>query len=189
MPRIKKNTLIKGASGNYQKEFVYKQRGGKTFIAGMPTVDKKRVKTVNSVKVTQRFLSARAYAEAAMADPVRKAFYAKKVQDGQTAFNVAFKDFQKKPSIFEIDTENYVGTIGSEVAVTAMDDCKVTDVAVRIVSPAGVLIEEGLAVFNAFNNARWIYTATQNNPALPGCKITATAKDLPGNKGSLDKTL
>src|SRR5688500_9777236 len=107
MPRLKKNTLLKGASGNFQGEFVYKQRGGKTFIAGMPTVNKDRVKTVSQVRVTQRFLSARAYAEAAMANPELKAFYTSKISGGNTAFNVAFKDFQRKPTVFEIDTDRY----------------------------------------------------------------------------------
>jgi hypothetical protein len=189
MPVIKKNTLIKGASGDFQGEYVYKQIGGKTHIAGMPTVNKKRVRTDKEIKVTLRFLSARAYAEAAMADPVLKAFYAKKVSGGIRAFNVAFRDFQKKPSVYEIDAVNYNGTPGSQIAMIAFDDCKVTGVSVRIFSAAGVLIEEGDCIFNAFNNARWIYTAIQNNPALPGCKIIATAKDLAANEGSLEKVL
>ena len=189
MPVIKENIMVQGASGHFKKQVVYKQRGGKTYIAGMPTVDKKRERTLTEVKVTQRFVSATAYAEAAMLDPVLKALYTKKVKPGQTARNVAFKDFQKKPSVLEIDTENYLGTVGSEIAVTATDDCQVAGVTVRIFSAAGDLIEEGNATFNVHNNARWIYVATQNTPALPGCKITATAKDLPGNKGTLDKVL
>jgi hypothetical protein len=186
MPRIKKNTLIKGASGAYQDEFVYKQRGGKTHIAGMPTKDKNREPTALQEAVIDRFSSASAYAVAAVADPELKKFYQSKVSDGNTAFNVAFRDFQRKPKVKEIFTDDYTGVIGSEIGVNAKDDCKVTDVTVRIVSAAGVLIEEGNAILR---KGRWYYATTQNNPVLAGTKITATAKDLPENRASLDKTL
>jgi hypothetical protein len=189
MPVIKNNSLIKGASGAYQGEFVYKQRGGKTFIAGMPTVKKKKAGNKNREKVMRKFGSASDYAVAAMEVPELKAFYATKVSGGNTAYNIAFRDFYRKPKVVEIDTINYNGTPGSQIAVSAVDDCKVTGVVVQIISADGVLIESGDAIFVAMNNARWIYSATEDNPELVGCRITAVAKDLPENEGSLEKIL
>jgi hypothetical protein len=189
MPIIKNNTLIKGASGKWKKEYVYKQRGDQTFLAAMPEIDKNRIPTVKQEEVKDRFTSARYYAEAAMADPELKKFYASKVSNSNTPFNVAFKDFQRPPQVTSLETDKYTGVPGSVVLVKAKDDCKVTGVTVRIVSAAGILIEEGEAVFNTLRNGKWVYAATQNNPALAGCKVTAIAKDIPNNEGLKEVTL
>jgi hypothetical protein len=190
MPRIKKNTLIKGASGNWQGELVYKQRGGQTFIAGMPTVDPNREATERQEEVMDTFASASAYAAEAILDPQLKAYYESKISESNTAFNVAFRDFAKLPKISEIKTDLYTGIAGSEIAVTAKKiGTKVTGVTVRIFSAAGALLEEGPAVVDNRRRRRWYYATTQANPALPGSKITAIATDLPGNEVTLEKTL
>lgn len=183
MPRIKRNTLIKGASGNYRGEYVYKVRGDETFIAAMPERDPNREKTENEKAFRRKSNAARAYARAAIADPLIKAFYEKKVSKTNSAFNVAFRDFQTYPTVDEIVTATYTGALGSKISVFADDDCEVTGVVVSIVSAAGVLIEEGPAVFDAFEGGAWIYTTTQNNPVLAGSKIKATAKDRPSHEG------
>ncbi len=189
MPRIKKNSLVKGASGNYRREFVYKNRGDKTFFGGMPELDPKRARTPKEKAFRQKSISATAYARAVVADPLLKAFYQKKVKNGNTAYNVAFADFQKKPYVEVINTGQYTGAPGSTIAVEAFDDCEVTEVKVSITSAAGVLIEEGQAVVNMFEGGKWIYTTTQNNAALPGTKIKATCKDRPKSEGFLEVTL
>jgi hypothetical protein len=51
------------------------------------------------------------------------------------------------------------------------------------------LIEEGAAVLNNRKLRRWYYTTTQNNPVLPGTKITAVATDLPGNETKMEVIL
>ena len=183
MPKIKRNSLVKGASGNYRREFVYKNRGDKTFFGGMPNVDPKRPRTPKEKAFRQNSISAIAYAKACIADPLRKAFYQKKVKNGNTAYNVAFADFQKKPYVEEIDMGEYTGAPGSKVLILAFDDCEVTEVKVSITSAAGVLIEEGLGVVDNDLGGKWVYTATQNNPALPGTKIRATCKDRPKHEG------
>lgn len=192
MPRIKRNTLIKGASGNYRGEYVYKVRQDETFIASMPELDPKRPRTDKEIAFRENGISAVAYATGAMANPELKKFYTEKAKSKDTrgtAFNVAFRDFQKKPYVREIDTKKYTGIPASEILVAAYDDCKVTGVTVRIFSAAGVLIEEGPAVFKSTEGSRWVYATTQNNPVLAGSKITAICKDLPGGEGFLDKLL
>src|SRR5689334_18670965 len=112
MPRIKKNILVKGASGNFRGEIVYKNRGDKTFFGAMPELDPKRVRTPKEKAFRQKSISATAYAQAVVADPVLKAFYQKKVKNGNTAYNVAFRDFQKLPYVEKIDTGKYTGAPG-----------------------------------------------------------------------------
>jgi hypothetical protein len=190
MPRIKKNIMIKGASGNFQGEVVYKQRGGTTFIAGMPTVDPNRELTEKQEEVIDRFASASAYAAEAILDPVLKKYYESKISESNSAFNMAFKDFAKLPTVSKIVTAKYTGVPGSEIAVAAKKKgTKVTEVKVSIFSPAGALIEEGAAVLNNRKLRRWYYTTTQNNPVLPGTKITAVATDLPGNETKMEVIL
>jgi len=190
MPRIKRNTLIKGVSGNYRREFVYKVRGDQTYIAGMPEIDKKKPKTERQKKFRQKGVSARAYAKAAMADLELKKFYNSRATKLISAFNVAYQDFQKKPYVDEIQVKDYTGVAGSLVMVGAYDDIgKITGVTVQITSAAGVLIEEGPAIINDFLGGLWVYTSTQNNPVLAGTKIKATCKDLPKNEAFLEVTL
>lgn len=191
MPRIKRNTLIKGASGDYRREYVYKVRGDGTFIAAMPERDPKREKTENEKLFRRKSTAARAYAQAAIADPVLKAFYTKRTSKANknSAFNVAFRDFQNYPTVDLIETDKYTGAIGSRIGVFADDDCEVTGVAVSIFSAAGALIEEGPAVYVPLEGGAWIYTATQNNPVLAGSKIKATAKDRPTHEGFKEVTL
>jgi hypothetical protein len=190
MPRIKKNSLIKGASGKFRDDMVYIQKGGNTYFGDVPTIDPNRVPTDKQEEVMDRFTSASAYASEALLDQELKKFYQSKVEGPNSAFNVAFSDFQRKPRINEIFVGLYTGAVGSEIAVSAKKRrSKVSDVKVRIFSPAGVLIEEGKAVLNRTRLDRWYYVATQNNPVLPGTKITVIATDLPGNEVSLDKIL
>ena len=184
------NNLVRGARGKFRKEFVFKKKGEDTHLTGMPLRDKNRKPKDSEMVVREKFISARYYAEAAMADPVLKAFYTSKVSPNNTAFNVAFRDFQTQPSIRVIEAFDYTGAVGSEIAVAAYaEGSKVTDVTVRIFSATGVLIEEGQAVFVGMRGAKYYYSATQNNPALPGCKITAIVKSLPGNTGTKDLIL
>jgi hypothetical protein len=189
MPRVKKNTLIKGLSGNFQKEFVYKVRGDGTFVAGMPVIDKTRVRTPTQIRFRQRGASARAYARAAMANPELKAFYESRRSSANSAYNVAFRDFQTSPEVYDIDTSKYTGVTGSQISVSAFDKGKVTGVTVRIFSAAGVLLEEGETVYSDIKGDKWFYTTTQNNISIPGTKVTVIARNLPENETIVDKIL
>jgi hypothetical protein len=191
MARIKDNLLVRGASGNVGKQFVYRKRGNETFITRMPATDKNAKPTEQQEKVRDLFASAAMYATGAIADPKIKELYQKKAKagSGKTAYNVAFRDYLKAPVVKGIDTEKYKGTAGSTIVVKAKDDFRVAEVTVSIRTAAGVLVEEGIAILNPIDRNEWVYTATQNNAALTGSVIQATAKDLPGNKGILEITV
>jgi hypothetical protein len=188
MARMDNNLLVKGARGNVGKQYVYKKRGNETHIARMPVV-KKTEPTEGQAKVRDKFASASLYAQGAMSSPDLKKEYQKKATDGKTAFNMAFRDFLKAPVVKAIDTGKYDGTPASTIVVSARDDFRVVEVTVSIRKADGTLVEEGNAMLNPIDRNKWTYAAMQSNPSLPGSIITATALDLPGNKGTLEVTI
>jgi len=189
MSKITDNLLVKGARGNVGKQFVYKKRGKNTHIAKMPSINKNLEPTAGQFEVRELFAEASLYAKGAMSSPELKKEYEKKAVDGQTAFNVAFRDYLKAPVVKSINTENYNGTIGSGIVVIARDDFRVAAVMVSIRDAAGVLIEEGDAILNPIDRNKWNYTTVLANPSPAGCTVNATAFDVPGNKGILEVTV
>ncbi|HEV7783539.1 MAG TPA: hypothetical protein VGO58_19840 [Chitinophagaceae bacterium] len=189
MSKINDNLLVKGARGNLGKQFVYKKRGKNTHIAKMPVINKNLVPTARQLEVRELFAAASLYAKGAMTSPVLKKEYEKKAANGQTPFNIAFRDYLKAPVVRSIDTENYDGTSGSVIVVIARDDFRVAAVKVSIRDGAGVLIEEGNAILNPIDRNKWSYTTVQPNASPSGCTVSATALDLPGNKGTLEVTV
>jgi hypothetical protein len=189
MAKIKDNLLVRGARGNVGKQFVYKKRGNDTHIARMPVVKKDAVVTEKQEQVRELFAAATQYAKGAITNPDLKREYEKKATAGNTAYNMALRDFLKAPKVKDIDTGKYNGTVGSIISVKAKDDFRVTEVLVSIRTATGELVETGNAILNPLNLNKWVYTATQNNAALAGSIITATARDLAENSGVLEVTL
>ncbi len=186
MSKINDNLLVKGARGNLGKQFVYKKRGKNTHIAKMPTINENLVPTTRQVEVRDLFAAASLYAKGAMSSVELKKEYAKKAAKGQTAFNVAFRDYLKAPVVRSINTENYDGSPGSVIDVIARDDFRVAAVKVSIRDMTGVLIEEGEAILNPIDRNKWSYETVLTNASPAGCTVSATALDLPGNKGVLE---
>ena len=88
----------------------------------MPAIDKNATPTEKQVQVRELFSSASVYAKGAVADPDLKKEYQKKASSGNTAFNIAFRDYLKAPVVKKIDTGYYNGKPGSTIAVKATDD-------------------------------------------------------------------
>lgn len=181
--------LVKGASGHVGKQVVYRQRGNDTLITSMPRVRKNAVATDDQITVREKFAAAARYATGAISDPILKKDYQKKAGPSNTAYNIAFRDYLKAPVVNDIDAEKYDGTIGSTISISAKDDFKVDTVKVQLTAPGGSLLEEGNAVQHQTDRNKWTYTATTANALVAGTIITAVAKDIPGNKGSLEVTL
>jgi hypothetical protein len=188
MAKITKNSLVRGARGNFGKEFVYKKRGKNTYITSMPTFENRKM-TAEQEKVTDKFGSASLYAKGALADPELKLQYQKKATKGLTAHNIALRDYLRSPVVKSIDTSKYDGMPDSIIEVKAKDDFRVTEVTVSIRDSNGTVIEKGQAALNAIDLSKWTYKATEKNSPLTGSVVTATAVDLPGNKASLDVML
>lgn len=186
MANINENLLVRGASGNVGKQFVYRKRGNNTHIVKMPSINKNAVATKEQTEARERFAEAVLYAQGAIASADLKKEYEKIAPFGSTAYNMAFRDYLKAPVVKKIDASNYNGTPGSTIVVHAKDDFRVASVKVSIFDSAGVLLEEGNALLNPVKRGQWVYTVTLANT---GAVISAKATDLPGNVGELEVSL
>lgn len=186
MANVNDNLLVKGAKGNVNKQFVLRTRANKTSISKMPVQKKNRVATEKQSEKRDQFHSASLFAQGAMASKNLKKKYEKKAGNGVTVFNVAFRDFMVAPKIKKINAGNYNGEIGSDIIITAKDDFRIIAVKVKIISAQGILIEEGNAILDPMNRKKWIYTVRVNNIPFTGSIISATAFDIPNNRGILE---
>jgi hypothetical protein len=166
-----------------------KHRGKTKFLSKTPTFDKNRQPTLAQEEHLDRFSSATAYARAAMADPALEKIYSVRATKERSVFNLAVKDYIKVPKVKKVDVSAYTGNVGSTIQVFAKDDFAVKAVKVSIRNAAGDLVEEGNALIDPLDKAKWVYTATQVVALLPGSKIKAVAQDIPGNAGELEITL
>ena len=186
MASSKHNVITHGLSGKVGDLVVFRQRHGKTILGKIPFNAGKP--SLNQQVVREKFLKAVSYAKASLQDPTIKALYVEKAGNGVTPFNLAIADFFTAPVIVEIITSAYTGAAGSKIEVHATDDTKVTEVKVSIIAADGSAIEEGPALQD-IDNGHWFYTATALNAPLADSKITAVAKDLPGNSTPAEKLL
>lgn len=177
--KLVENDLVMGSSGRFGKRLVYRQRGGKTIIAGRPA-RKKNPNTARQREIRELFAEGVLYAKSAIADEVIKAAYQAKASGNQTAFNLALSDFCKAPEIRKYNVSDYAGKIGDKISIRAIDDFKVEWVKLIIKDRTNSTIEEGAALLSA-NGADWIYTAKAVNRGLAGTKLIISAADMPGN--------
>jgi hypothetical protein len=188
MARQSNNHVMKGTRGMIGKQIVFKIRKGKQFVAAPPTVKENHKPTPHQLAAQDRFKFASEYANEAIKDVDLKAGYQKVASKRQSAQNMAFKDAYNPPEILNIITQGYTGAAGNLIIVHAVDDFKVTSVNVSILNKSGEIIESGNAVSDK-HGVVWVYTVTVSNSNIKGCKIVATACDLPGNEDVLESSL
>jgi hypothetical protein len=188
MARQSNNHVMKGTRGMFGKQIVFKVRKGKQVLAAPPNVDEDRIPTPNQQSAQDRFKFSSEYANEAIKDADLKADYQKVAGKRQSAQNMAFKDAYNPPEVMEIITKGYTGAVGNIIVVHAEDDFKVSEVYVSIHDSSGKLIEKGKAISNK-HRVVWVYTVTTSNPNIEGCKIVATAFDLPKNDDTLEVTV
>ncbi|KAA2239726.1 hypothetical protein F0L74_26400 [Chitinophaga agrisoli] len=176
----RRNTIMRGASGAFGDELVFRQRAGETVIA-KPSILGPDSPTEKQVAVRTRFRAAAAYAKAILADPAMKAAYQAKTRRGASPYNTAIQDYFQPPEIRFIDNTAYSGAIGTAIKVIATDDFRVNAVTVAIHNAAGAVLEEGPAIADPAGGDTWTYVATIENAAPAGGKVVVQAKDLPGN--------
>ena len=187
MAKSAKNIAIEGFSGMIANlVFRTRKADGKVFISHRPSGHKKPL-PAGQKKTMLRFQEAVIYGKVTLADPTKKAAYAKKALPGQTAYNVAIADYLNAPDIEEVDLSNFTGKPGSKIIIKATDDFEVIKVCVHIADGNGIVIEEGDAVKDTEDN--WIYTAVTDNDSISGDKITITAYDNPGNNAKKEEIM
>lgn len=172
MANADNNVLLSQLSGSIGKQLTIKQRGGKTIVSKAQQ-PREKAATEKQLEAQDRFTEATAYAKGVLADEDMAAVYRSMAQPGQNAYNIAIRDAYNPPVIENIEKA------GNNIIVRATDDFRVYRVTLAIYSAEGVMLEEGNALMGR-NGKDWLYTAT--NETLPGCRVVATAEDLPGNR-------
>jgi len=175
----KNNPIVDGASGRFGNNLVFRKRGNVTVLAVRPSVSDR---VPSEQQMAQRFLFAEAsfYARGVLSDPLLKAEYQAKAKGGQSAYNVAFKDFLTAPVLHQVDWSNYTGAIGSVLTCRITDVLAVVTVKVSLFDANGVLVEEGLAIQSSLK-LDWVYTATVAHTPVTGTRIMVQMTDTPGN--------
>lgn len=187
MPKSIGNIIVRGFSGTLDDIVMFRQRAGKTIVCKVRQKSSKEP-TEKMLAINARFRFASTYAKRAIGDSATKALYSAAAAPGQSAYNMALRDAFIAPKVESIDASAYHGVVGNNLTFIATDDFKVMEVSVLIHDASGTLIEQGVATVQE-NGADWLYHSTQSNATLAGSRITAVAKDLPGNSGTLEITL
>jgi len=150
--------LIKTYSGLLGNLVMVHSRKGNSIIT-RPFVKHKKKPTENQEKMRLNFAFASRYAKNALQNPDLLAAYTAKSRNGLTPYVLAVTDYLKPPYVDQVDASGYQGAPGDKIIVTADDDFEVASVIVQLISPAGVLIEQGECVFNLVTG-NFDFTAT-----------------------------
>lgn len=187
MAKVGDNIVTTGLSGKLGNLIVFRNRGGKTYVAKAP---KKKQTEWSEAQEQHRlkFQEAVLYAKNAIADEATKEVYQASAEEGKSAYNVAVADFLNAPNINEIDVSKYTGQPNSYIQVRAVDDFMVKEVTVTIQNSDGTVVESGVAVQQA-GGIWWRYTATTTNASLAGDKIIIRVSDIPGNLTEQEKAI
>jgi len=184
MSQSKNNVVTHGLSGMVGGMLVFRQVNGKTIVAQRPRKSNKEP-TLSQLERQQKFKDAALFAKGIIKDPLYKSFYETLAVEGLSAYNVAFADFFKPPTLAKPVITSYNGVIGNKIKVQATDDVKVLSVSVSIFDANDLLIETGFAT-QMPNNFDWEYLVSKNNPTLTGTKIRFKATDIPENISILE---
>ncbi len=169
-------------------DFYFRTIRGNSYIACCPKTTGRR--TALQTAQQNRFREATKYAKSKMNDPKMKQLYETGLTDKKhNAYLVAVSDYLNAPTVIEIDTTYYHGRVGDVIPINASDDFDVTRVQVMIKDKEGREIESGEATRDLAYRFHWKYGCRSKNRALAGTTVSATAFDLPGNQGSLEKVV
>jgi hypothetical protein len=179
MPIIEQNAVMHGTSGMLNKQVVIRQQGGRTLMGYRP---KKRTSPPSAKQLARQetFKEAVKYAKDAMKNEMVRAMYEARETAFVTAFNLAVRDYLKKPEIKAVLQDEYTGMAGSRLLIVAYDDMEVSRVRVRLHNGAGTTYEEGEATLAA-DKPVFEYVLQNDVPAGQNVMATVTAIDVPGN--------
>lgn len=175
----KNNPIVDGASGRLGNTLVFRKRGNVTIMATRPSVGE-RVPSEDQMAQRLLFAEASFYAKNVLGDPMLKAEYQAKARGGQSAYNIAFKDYLTAPVLHQVDWNNYTGEVDSVLICRITDVLAVVSVKLSLFDTNNVLIEEGQAVQGSLK-LDWVYKATVMNLPVKGTRISVQMTDTPGN--------
>ena len=189
MAKVKLNPVLEQMRGQIG-DLVFKHYNGDVVVGRKP--DRSGVQPTDAqLQHQERFRQAVLYGQLVMADPDKKALYAKAAKtSGKPLFSLTIADFFNAPAVDEVDLSAYAGQVGNPIAVRAHDDFAVVSVHVSITKSSGEAIESGEAVQTppnllqgAARSGRWVYTITAAVPQGTAVRIAVSATDHPGGVG------
>lgn len=187
MAKQSNNSVMASTRGMFNKQVVFKNRGGQSYVSGPPKKRGNKKSTASQLDTQESFKRAARYGRLVMEVPELKAAYKKVATPLQSAYNIAFRDAFNPPIVERVLTVGYKGLVGDVIVIDAFDDFKINNVRVEIFSAAGELIEDGACEVDF--KGSWRYTVTRANTPIVGTKIKATAFDIPENEGFLEVIL
>jgi hypothetical protein len=171
MTKVSNNVLVRGLSGKFGGQVVFRQlRDGRTIVADVPDFSN-RVLSKDQKAHHSKFKEGAAYAkEAAKTQPLYAQLAAGTMK---TAYNVALADFFHPPVIHTVERKK------SAIRIQASDDVKVTRVSVTIFDTNGRVLEKGEATQGKID--WWEYISQHTG------RVLVEARDLAGNVGKMMK--
>jgi hypothetical protein len=182
-----KNILVRGFSGKFGNQVVFRRRGNKTILANIPGPRKSKPKGKQRESCDD-FSEAVDWARFVVKDPERAAKYKAKATGLQSGYNVAIADYMRPPKVTGINYYAYHGHPGEMILVTATDVFEVKSVLLKIHNPKGKLIESGQCTPDP-SGTYWQYIATKEVESLEGVTIKAIAYDNPRHHGEMEVRL
>ena len=180
---IVNNFFFKGVRGKLGN-IVFYERNGKTYMRMASEGGRKKKSTPNQKRISEKFTWAAKYARDVLGNARLYAIYAARDYRSLGVYQLAFRDAFHAPEVRAINIEKYHGLAGDEIRICATDNFKVHSVLVTVVDVYGNVLEQGEAVESL--GITWLYEAKIDNPVPKGCTVRVTARDLPGNEGSLE---
>lgn len=178
------NVLVRGFSGKFGDQVVFRRRNGKTIMANVP--GKRTSKPAGRQReCCDNFTAASKWAKMVLKDPERLAAYKAKVTGLQNAFNMAVADYLQPPAVTGINGMAYHGQAGDVILVTASDVFKVKEVMVEIRGPKKTTIEHGPCTPDP-SGSYWQYVAVKDAGSTRGLILKAVAFDSAGNRGEME---
>jgi len=188
MSKSRNNPLTEGLSGKLGRTLVFRNVGGETVLAVAPRAQVGEP-TEQQLAHRNKFRMAAAYATGQLGDPVASLYQkVAKRKQYKSARTLAMADFFNAPTIALADVSVYTGAIGNKILIHADDEVEVKTVSIDVVNAAGATVEKGMAIQQGKSRV-WEYTATVENTALAGTKLTIKAIDRPGNSAVKEVTL
>jgi Na+-transporting NADH:ubiquinone oxidoreductase subunit NqrF len=168
MAKVGNNIVTTGLSGKLGNLIVFRNRGGKTYVAQAP---KKKTTEWSEAQERHRlhFQEAVLYAKNAIANEATKEAYEASAKECETAYNVEVADFINAPHTDEIDMNHYTGQPGSYIQIRTVADFEVKEVTVTNQNTDGTQVESGSVTLRE-GSMWWRYTATVVNDLLEGDK-------------------
>jgi hypothetical protein len=181
MAIAKNNIVTEGLSGMLANRIVFRTFNGKTVVANRPRKPTRQSELQRQNR--SRFRDATAFANAAMHDPQKKAYYWEKARKLKlpNAYTAAITDYMRRPTVSKVEAPKRNGSGNTRLIITAgKKEFALASVEVNLVDKQGVSFGSSMAA--SINQQKYLW-AFHIPPDVSGnvAQIIITTKDAAGN--------